>query len=114
MILGTLKPRNEITWVTGKGDDTMIRLNNLSLLSLAGAVLILLLQAIASLTGKDFAWEELRFVDMLDRWCSIWLDDVALLNLDSMADSFLNVPVYQFLFFLAAALFVIRNLFQKQ
>lgn len=92
----------------------MIRLNNLSLLSLAGGVLILLLQAIASLTGKDFTWKELRFVDMLDRWCSIWLDDVALLNLDSVADSFLNVPVYQFLFFLAAALFVIRNLFQKQ
>jgi len=83
----------------------MLKLKNLSLFSLAGAILVLVSQAIASLIHTDAEWKSWRLVDVVDAGSFAWVDSISILNVNSMINYMLNMPLFGLLLCLTVALF---------
>ena len=91
---------------------TMLKLSNLSLLTLAGAILVLLCQAVSSLVYSDTGWVNWHLIDFVDAGHLAWVDGVSILNVNSVINYMLNMPLSGLLFCLTAVLFsgsLIRN-----
>ena len=91
----------------------MFRLGSLGFLSLFGSIFILMLQAITYLLYEDFIWKKLRIADILDPQYYNWLDNITLLNLNSIANYVLNMPLFALLFCLTIFFFVLSGIFEK-
>ena len=91
----------------------MLRFSSLGLFTLFSSILIFVLQSIASLTSRDLVWKELRFVDILAPKYYTWINDIALLNFNTILSYLLNMPLYAFLFFLTLLFFILGGMFEK-
>ncbi len=88
-----------------KEGTKMLKLKNLSLFTLVGAVLVLVCQAVSSLIRSDVGWTNWRLVDVLDAGHLAWVDGVSILNVNSVITYMLNMPVFALLFCITAVLF---------
>ncbi len=91
----------------------MLRFSNLGFFALFSSVIILLFQSILSLSSKDFAWQNLSLVDVLDPKYYSWVNEVALLNLNGMTSYVLNLPMFVVFFCLTIIFFVMGGIFEK-
>ena len=91
----------------------MLRFSSLGFLAMFGSILVFLLQSIVSLTSEDFAWRQLRFVDVLDPQYYSWMNDITLFNFNAYSDYVLNMPLYAVLFCLMILFFLMSSLFEK-
>ena len=91
----------------------MLRFSRLGFYALFSSFLIFLLQAIASLTSKDFVWKKIRFVDILDPKYYKWMNGIQLLNFNIVLDYIINMPLYAFFFCLTVLFFVISGIYEK-
>jgi len=91
----------------------MFRLGNLGFLSLFGSIFILMLQAITYLLYEDFTWKKLRITDILDPQYYSWLDNITLLNLNSIANYVLNMSLSVLLLCLTIFFFILSGIFEK-
>ena len=91
----------------------MLNLSNLGFLSLGGSILIIIFQAIASLTSTELAWKRLRLIDILEIKDLSWIDGITLLNFNYYAKYILNIPGYVFLFSLTIIFFIMSGIFER-
>ena len=108
-----LQPRSQRANNNDMEVSNMLRFSSLGFLAMFGSILVFLLQSIISLTSKDLAWKQLRFVDVLDPKYYGWMHDITILNFNTYSDYVLNMPLYAVLFCLTVLFFLMSGLFEK-
>ena len=91
----------------------MLRFSSLGFYALFSSFLIFLLQAIASLTSKEFVWKKLRFIDILDPKHYNWMNEITFLKFNIFLNYFINMPLYAFFFCLTVLFFIISGIYEK-
>ena len=84
----------------------MLKISQLGFISLFGSILLLLFQAISSLANKNFIWEKLRLVDILDSKLYSWTGGITFFYFNHFVDYILNLQLFIFLFVMAILFFL--------
>lgn len=84
----------------------MLKISQLGFIALFGSIILLLFQAISSLVNKNFIWEKLKLVDILDSKFYSWTEGITLFYFNHFVDYILNLQLFIFLFVMAVLFFL--------